>query len=106
MNAFIAGRDPVAFLDKVKDRVVHMHLKDVSESLARALRGEETGIASSEAAVGEGVNAESILRCLDIMAGTGREIPISPEAGGDRLMAPSIRWLRDRLRERGHAVRP
>jgi sugar phosphate isomerase/epimerase len=103
-NTFIAGQDPVAFLEKVKDRVVHMHIKDVSEALARALRGEETGIASSEVAVGDGVNAESIQRCLDIMAATGREIPISPEAAGDRLMRPSIEWLRGCLKAKGHRL--
>ena len=103
-NSFIAGQDPVAFLDQVKDRVVHMHIKDVSEALARTMRGEETGIASSEAAVGEGVNADNIKRCLDIMAGSDREIPISPEAGGDRLMARSIQWVRDYIRQRGYAM--
>jgi inosose dehydratase len=93
-NSFIAGQDPVAFLEKVKDRVFHMHIKDVSESLARAIRGEETGIASSEVALGDGVNAGNIRKCLEIMAATGRDIPISPEAGGDRLMEPSVTWLR------------
>jgi sugar phosphate isomerase/epimerase len=103
-NSFIAGQDPVAFLEKVKDRVVHMHVKDVSDGLARAMRGEETGIASSEVAVGEGVNADNIRRCLDIMAATGREIPISPEASGERLMARSIQWVEDYLRSKGYAV--
>ena len=105
-NSFIAGQDPVAFLDRVKDRVVHMHIKDVGEALARAMRGEETGIASSEVALGDGVNAENIRRCLEIMAGTGREVPISPEAGGDRLMTPSIRWLRKCVAEGGHDLVP
>ena len=94
----------MVFLDQVKDRVVHMHIKDVSEALARTMRGEETGIASSEAAVGEGVNADNIRRCLDIMAASDREIPISPEAGGDRLMARSIQWVRDYIRQRGYAM--
>ena len=103
-NSFIAGQDPVAFLKQVKDRVVHMHIKDVSEALARTLRGEETGIASSEVYLGQGVNADNIKKCLDIMAATDREIPISPEAGGDRLMRPSIDWLRSHLTALGHHV--
>ena len=102
-NAFIAGEDPVAFLEKVKDRVVHMHIKDVGEALAKAMRGEETGIASSEVGVGGGVNADNIKRCLDIMAATGREIPISPEASGDRLMVPSIAWVKGYLNTKGYA---
>jgi hypothetical protein len=68
------------------------------------MRGEETGIASSEVALGAGVNAENVKRCVDIMAATGREIPVSPEAGGDRLMGPSIRWLRDYINASGYEL--
>ena len=103
-NTFIAGQNPVAFIDRVKDRVIHMHIKDVSAELAEAMQGEETGIASSEVAVGAGVNAENIKDCLDIMAATGRQIPISPEACGDRLMVPSIRWVRDYLNTKGYPL--
>jgi sugar phosphate isomerase/epimerase len=105
-NSFIAGQDPVSFLDQMKDFVFHMHIKDVSAELAAAMRGEETGIASSEAYVGSGINADNIRRCLDIMAATGREIPISPEAGGNALMPQSIRWVRDYCKSRGYAVVP
>jgi len=38
-NTFIAGQDPVAFLQKFKDKVSHLHIKDVSESLSASLRG-------------------------------------------------------------------
>ena len=103
-NSFIAGQDPVAFLDRVKDHVVHMHLKDVSEALASALRGEDTGIASSEVALGGGVNAENIVKCLDIMIATGREVVVSPEAGGDRLTAKSVEWLKNILQQKGQSV--
>jgi inosose dehydratase len=105
-NAFIAGQDPVGFLALVKDFVFHMHIKDVSAELAGAMRGEETGIASSEAFVGSGVNADNIRKCLDIMYSTGREIPISPEAGGNALMPQSIRWVRDYCKGKGYAVAP
>ncbi len=104
-NSFIAGQDPVAFLDQVKERVVHMHIKDVSPALAQVMRGAETGIASSEEFVGGGANADNIRRCLDIMQATGREIPISPEAAGDRLMLPSIAWIKDYLNSRRYAWR-
>jgi sugar phosphate isomerase/epimerase len=103
-NSFIAGEDPVAFLDRVKEHVIHMHLKDVSKELAAAMRGQETGIATSEVALGEGVNAESISKCLDIMIATGREIPVSPEAGGDVLTARSVRWLTDLLKKKGQPL--
>jgi sugar phosphate isomerase/epimerase len=103
-NSFIAGQDPVAFLELVKDHVIHMHLKDVSRELAAAIRGEETGIASSAAALGEGVNAENVSKCLDIMIATGREIILSPEAGGDALTVKSFEWLKDVLRKKGQVV--
>ena len=100
-NSFIAGQDPVAFIDQIKDHVMHMHLKDVSKGLAAAMRGEETGIASSEVPLGGGVNTENILKCLDIMIKTGRDIPVSPEAGGDELMVKSVAWLKDILKKKG-----
>jgi len=103
-NSFIAGQDPVAFLDRVKDHVIHMHLKDVGEDRSAAMRGEETGIASSEAALGEGVNADSISQCLDIMIATGREVVVSPEAGGDALTTRSMEWIRETLQAKGQAV--
>ena len=81
-----------------------MHLKDVSEALASALRGEDTGIASSEVALGGGVNAENIVKCLDIMIATGREVVVSPEAGGDRLTAKSVEWLKNILQQKGQSV--
>jgi hypothetical protein len=81
-----------------------MQIKDVSEGLAKAMRGEETGIASSEICVGEGVNAENIKQCLDMMAASDRAIPISPEAGGDRLMPRSIQWVRSYITSKGYAI--
>lgn len=103
-NSFIAGQDPVAFLKQVQDHVVHMHLKDVSPALAAAMRGEETGIASSEVALGEGVNAENIVQCLEIMLATGREVIVSPEAGGDLLTARSLQWLQQFLQGKGQTA--
>jgi inosose dehydratase len=103
-NSFIAGQDPVAFLDRVRDHVIHMHIKDVSQGRAAAMRGEETGIASSEAALGDGVNAENIAKCLDIMIATGREIIVSPEAGGDALTVKSVQWLKGLLQKKGQSV--
>ena len=41
-NSFIAGRDPVEFIKRFINRVHHVHIKDVSESLAAALRGNDT----------------------------------------------------------------
>jgi len=43
-NTFIAGQDPVKFLKPVPRQARHCHIKDVSESLAKAMRGEEKAL--------------------------------------------------------------
>ena len=70
-NTFIAGQDPVAFLKRFLDRVSHVHVKDVSESLAAAVRGDQTGIAVSHCALGDGVNADNIKQCLRLLRDHG-----------------------------------
>ena len=64
-NSFIAGQDPVAFCRRFQDRMNHVHVKDVSPSLAEAARGSQTGIAVSHCAIGDGVNAANIRQVLD-----------------------------------------
>jgi sugar phosphate isomerase/epimerase len=95
-NTFIAGQDPVAFLVRLKDQVSHVHVKDVSESLAAAARGDLTGIAVSHCAIGEGVNADNIRRCLTILAESGYDGVLSMECEGQGgpMIERSLVWLR------------
>ena len=69
-NTFIAGQDPVAFLRRFRDKVSHCHIKDVSEELAKAVRGGLTGIPTSVVSIGEGVNAENIAGCIELLKDT------------------------------------
>ncbi|MFW6068782.1 MAG: sugar phosphate isomerase/epimerase family protein [Chloroflexota bacterium] len=96
-NTFIAGQDPVAFLQRFKDRVSHVHIKDVSESLAAAARGELTGIAVSHQAIGQGVNAENIQRCFDILVDIEYDgvVSIECEGEGGPMIENSLRWVRN-----------
>jgi len=98
-NTFIAGRDPVAFLQRFLARVSHVHLKDVSESLATAVRGGQTGIAVSHCALGGGVNAENIRRCLAVLrdAGYHGALSIECEGQGGPMIEQSLAWLRQTL---------
>ena len=98
-NTFIAGQDPVAFLERFKDKVDHVHIKDVSKSLAAAMRGELTGIAVSQCAVGEGVNAENIRRCLAILAASGYDgvLSLECEGHGGPMIERSLAWLRSAI---------
>jgi sugar phosphate isomerase/epimerase len=95
-NTFIAGQDPAAFLDRFKDRVSHVHVKDVSESLAAAARGELTGIAVSHCAIGDGVNAENIRKCFAILGAAGYEgvLSIECEGQGGPMIERSLAWVR------------
>ena len=102
-NTFIAGQDPVAFLERFRDKVSHVHVKDVSETLAAAARGELTGIAVSHAALGDGVNAANIRRCIQLLAGAGYDgvLSIECEGQGGPMIERSLSWLRAVLKEVG-----
>jgi sugar phosphate isomerase/epimerase len=106
-NTFIAGQDPVAFLERFLDRVNHVHVKDVSESLARAVRGGQTGIAVSHCALGQGVNAGNIRQCLALLRDHGYAGVLSIECEGQAgpMLEQSLAWLRQTLRELGIAGR-
>lgn len=96
-NTFIAGQDPVAFLRRFQDKVSHVHIKDVSESLAAAARGDLTGIAVSHCATGDGVNGDNIRQCVDILVETGFDgvLSIECEGAGGPMIEKSLAWVRD-----------
>lgn len=100
-NTFIAGQDPVSFLKNFLDKVSHVHLKDVSESLAAAVRGEQTGIAVSHCSLGGGVNADNIRRCLELLRDHGYQGTLSIECEGQAgpMIEQSLQWLRNTLTE-------
>jgi sugar phosphate isomerase/epimerase len=100
-NTFIAGQDPVEFLKRFLKKVSHVHLKDVSESLAAAVRGGQTGIAVSHCSLGEGVNAGNIRKCLAILRDSGYEgvLSIECEGQGGPMIEKSLAWLRKTLAE-------
>lgn len=102
-NSFIAGQDPVAFCERFKDKISHVHVKDVSESLAAIARGGQTGIALSHCSVGEGVNADNIKRCLEILRDDGftGHLSIECEGQGGPLLEKSLGWLRGAMTELG-----
>ncbi|HOW72431.1 MAG TPA: sugar phosphate isomerase/epimerase family protein [Phycisphaerae bacterium] len=97
-NTFIAGNDPVKFLERFKHKVTHLHIKDVSASLAKACRGEETGISTSVVAIGEGVNADNIAGCIEVlkkMKWSG-VLSIECEAAPGKV-EQGLAWLRKEL---------
>ena len=102
-NTFIAGQDPVAFLKRFMGRVAHVHVKDVSESLAAATRGKQTGIAVSQCAIGDGVNAGNIRECLKLLHDNGYTGVLSMECEGQGgpMIERSLAWMHKTLGELG-----
>lgn len=100
-NSYISGADPVAFCRRFLGRVNHVHVKDVSASLAAASRGGETGIAVSHCAIGEGVNADNIVTILGMLRDYGYQgtLSMETEGGGGPLIGKSLAWLRARMKE-------
>jgi sugar phosphate isomerase/epimerase len=98
-NTYIAGQDPVAFATRFASRIDHVHIKDVSESLATAARGELTGIAVSHTAIGDGVNAGNIRAVLDVLRSTGYSGVLSLECEGESgpMIERSVAWIREIL---------
>jgi sugar phosphate isomerase/epimerase len=96
-NTFIAGQDPVAFLNKFKHKVSHVHVKDVSDTLAASLRGELTGIAVSQCAIGDGVNVENIKKCFDILVDINYDgvVSLECEGQGGPMIEKSLAFVRE-----------
>jgi sugar phosphate isomerase/epimerase len=102
-NSFIAGQDPVEFSRRFIRQINHVHIKDVSESLAAAARGKETGIAVSQCAIGDGVNAENIKKVLGLLKDSGYSGVLSMECEGQGgpMIEKSLAWLRRTLKQLG-----
>jgi sugar phosphate isomerase/epimerase len=97
-NSFIAGNDPLEYLMRFRKYLSHAHIKDVSQELTAAARGEETGIACSEVPIGGGVNTENIKRCIGYLKETGWNGVLSVECfGADENIRESIEFLRGLL---------
>jgi sugar phosphate isomerase/epimerase len=96
-NTFVAGWEPQDFLSQIIDKVHHCHVKDVAPDLAAESRGEETGIASSDVYVGEGVNAQNIIECLKVFKKNDFEGVLCVECGGEARSEPSFEWLSEQV---------
>jgi sugar phosphate isomerase/epimerase len=94
-NTYISGQEPLEVLKPLRKYLTHCHIKDVTAELAAAVRGEETGIASSEAFVGGGVNADNIKKVIEYLNETKWDGDVSVECSGtDENMQKSVEWLR------------
>ncbi len=98
-NVFISGHDPVDFCQRFLHRVRHVHVKDVSESLASMERGLATGIALSPAPIGAGVNAPAIKAVLELLSKAGYDgvLTLESDAAGGPVLERGVAWLTAQL---------
>jgi len=90
-NAYLGGEDPIAWLDHVKDRVVHIHAKDISVEQSDAERGKVMGTAVG-CACGDGVIDYGAV--VEICKSVPQDIVLSVECGTLDQAERSIKHLK------------
>lgn len=93
-NSYLAGQDPIAWLEHVKDRLVHLHAKDISVSQSEEERGKVTGTPVG-CACGEGVIDWA--KVIEICRTAPRDIVFSVECGTIEQAARSVKHLKSLL---------
>jgi len=95
-NAYLGGEDPYCGLEAVKDRVVHVHAKDISIQHSEAERGKVTGTPVG-CACGDGVI--DWRRVVKILRSVGFQGVLSVECGSPQQGARSLEHLNSVLAE-------
>ena len=93
-NSYLCGHDPYVWLERVRDRLVHLHAKDISAAQAGSERGKVTGTPVG-CACGQGVIDWA--RVIEICRGCPRDIVLSVECGTVPQAAASIKHLKNLL---------
>jgi sugar phosphate isomerase/epimerase len=94
-NAYLCGHDPIAWLQRVRNRLVHLHAKDISIEQGSSERGKVTGTPVG-CACGDGVIDWS--RVIQICRKAKRDIVLSVECGTIEQADRSSAKLRKLLR--------
>jgi len=93
-NAYLAGQDVYAWLERVVDRLVHLHAKDISVEHSEAERGKVTGTPVG-CACGDGVIDWA--RVIEIIRKAPRDIVMSVECGSLDEAERSLKHLNSLL---------
>jgi sugar phosphate isomerase/epimerase len=95
-NSYLCGHDPVTWLARVAERLVHLHAKDISVEQAGAQRGKVTGTPVG-CACGDGViDWEQVIATVREQA--QRDIVFSVECGTIEQARRSVEYLAGLLR--------
>jgi len=90
-NSYLCGQDPLVWLENVKDRLVHLHAKDISVQQSADERGKVTGTPAG-CACGDGVNDWQ--KVVEICKTGPRDIVFSVECGTVEQAERSIQHLK------------
>jgi sugar phosphate isomerase/epimerase len=93
-NAYLAGQDPMQWLLRVKDRLVHLHAKDISVQQSQSERGKVAGTPVG-CACGDGVI--DWRKVVEICRTCPRDVVFSVECGTVEQAAKSIAHLKTLL---------
>jgi len=90
-NSYLSGHDPIEWLKRVKDRLVHLHAKDISVQQSEDERGKVTGTPVG-CACGDGVIDWK--QVVEICKELPRDIVFSVECGTVEQAERSISYLK------------
>ena len=90
-NSYLAGQDPIEWLKHVKDRLIHLHAKDISIQQSEDERGKVTGTPSG-CACGDGVIDWK--QVIEVCRTCPRDIVMSVECGTVDQAERSIKHLK------------
>jgi sugar phosphate isomerase/epimerase len=90
-NSYLSGHDPIEWLGQVKDRLVHLHAKDISVQQSEDERGKVTGTPVG-CACGDGVIDWK--QVVEICKELPRDIVFSVECGTVEQAERSISYLK------------
>ena len=93
-NSYLSGGDPIAWLDHVKDRLVHLHAKDISIQQSEDERGKVTGTPAG-CACGDGV--VDWKKVIEVCKSAPNDIVFSVECGTVAQAEKSIEYLKKLL---------
>ena len=93
-NSYLAGFDPIVWLERVADRLVHLHAKDISVQQSEEERGKVTGTPVG-CACGDGV--VDWKKVIEICKKCKDDIVFSVECGTVEQAERSIKHLKSLL---------
>ena len=89
-NSYLSGQDPYSWMERVKDKIIHIHAKDIPKEQSDEERGKVTGTPVG-CACGDGMIDWA--RVIEILKTIPRTIVMSVECGSVEQAERSFKYL-------------